>query len=164
MVPHILERRLQVVINRLEKWCHTTVFVFSPAKTVAVHICRKRNCPKMANSLSMNNTNIRFVENYKFLGMTFDSSLTWRNHITLLKASCHKTLNLLKHLSHKSDKTWGADGTSLLRLYVMLLKPKLDYGCEAYSSASMDVTGVVKSNPKSGNTNCNWCFSELPCR
>ena len=74
----------------------------------------------------MNNTNIRCVENYKFLGMTFDSSLTWRNHITLLKASCHKTLNLLKHLSHKA---WGVDGTSLFRLYVMLLKPKLDYGC-----------------------------------
>ena len=133
MVPHILERKLEVVISRLEKWCHTTVFVFSPSKTVAVHICQKRNCPKMANSLTMNNTNIRCVENYKFLGMKFDSCLTWRNHITLLKASCHKTLNLLKHLSHR---TWGADRTSLLRLYIMLLKPKLDYGCEAYSSAS----------------------------
>ena len=95
MVPHISERRLQVVINRLENRCRTTSFVFPPAKAVVTHICQKRNCPKMANSLTMKNTNIRCVKNYKFLGVTFDSSLTWRNHITLLKASCHKTLNLL---------------------------------------------------------------------
>ena len=74
MVSHILERRLKwSLINRLEKWCHRTSFVFSPAKTVAMHIYRKRNCPKMTNSLTMNTTNIRCVENYTFLVMTFDS-------------------------------------------------------------------------------------------
>ena len=42
-------------------------------------------------------------------------------------------LDLLKHLSGKS---WGADRTSLLRLHIMLLKPMLEYGSEAYSSAA----------------------------
>ena len=65
----------------------------------------------------------------------------------------------VKHLSHL---TWGADRVSLLRLYITLVKPKLDYGCEAYSSASKSVleslepvhnaairiaTGAFKSSP-----------------
>ena len=40
----------------------------------------------------------------------------------------------MKHLSHK---TWGADRTTLLRLYTSLLKPKIEYGCEAYASAKL---------------------------
>ena len=55
------------------------------------------------------------------------------NPIKTLKISCHKILNLFKLLSHKSC---GADLISLLRLCTMLLKPKLDYGSEAYGSAS----------------------------
>ena len=39
------------------------------------------------------------------------------------------------HLLHLSHKTWGADRTTLLRLYTSLLKPKIEYGCEAYASA-----------------------------
>ena len=130
MVPHILERRLQVVFN-----CGAMqlVIFFHMRKQLLCTFAERETVPRVTNSLTMNNTNIRCVENYKFLGMTLDSSLTFRNHITLLKASCHKTLNLLKHLSHR---TRGADGTSLLRLCIMLLKPSLDYGCEAYSSAS----------------------------
>ena len=43
-----------------------------------------------------------------------------------------KALNLLKVLSHTS---WGADGTTLLKLYRSLVRSKLDYGCIIYGSA-----------------------------
>ena len=67
------------------------------------------------------------------MGLYFDIGLRWKHHVTQLKISCHKVLNVLKHLS---DLTWRADRVSLLRLYIMLVKPKLYYGCEAYSLAS----------------------------
>ena len=53
-------------------------------------------------------------------------------HITYLKAKCLKALNLLKALSHTS---WGADRTTLLKLYRSLVRSKLDYGCIIYGSA-----------------------------
>ena len=59
-----------------------------------------------------------------------DNKLSWKAHITQLRKSCLKSLNLLKHLAHKK---WGAD-TLLLRLYVMLIKPKMDYDVEIYSA------------------------------
>ena len=49
-----------------------------------------------------------------------------------LKAKCLKALNLLKVLSHTS---WGADQTTLLKLYQSLVRSKLDYGCIIYGSA-----------------------------
>ena len=128
----MIERRLQTAVNRLSAWASTAGMTFSPSKTVAMHICRKHNCMKIVNTLTFNNIPILTVDTKKFLGLHFDSSMTWREHITRLRGSCNKILDLFKHLSYKH---WGADRTTLLRLYTMMMKPKLDYGCEAYRSA-----------------------------
>jgi hypothetical protein len=125
----LIERRLQTAINGISRWTTRTGFTFSAQKTVALHICRRRGCPKLAVNLTLDNNNIRNVSEYKYLGVIFDSSMTWKPHIKALKQSCNKSLDLIKHLSHK---TWGADRTSLIRLYIMLIKPKTDYGVEAY--------------------------------
>ena len=128
-----LERQLQLALNSLLHWSDTSGFQFSPAKTVSMHICRKRNCPKLAPNLTLADLPLRCVPTHKFLGMTLDSGLTWRSHLTALKTACHRVLDLFKKLSHTS---WGSDSVTLLRLYVMLLKPKIEYGLEAYSSAA----------------------------
>ena len=129
----LIERRMQTAINAIARWSKRTGFVFSTEKTVALHVCRRRNCPKLANNLSLYGSAISAVDSCKYLGVTFDSSLNWKLHITLLKKSCIKTLNLLRYLT---SKNWGADRVSLLRLFIMLIKPKLEYGSEAFSSAS----------------------------
>ena len=100
-----VERLLQLTINRLHEWTKKTGYKFSPTKTTALHLCRKRGCTKRTN-LHYNNTPIETMESCKYLGVTFDKSLTWRPHILKTKEACYKVLDLLKHLSHK---TWGAD-------------------------------------------------------
>ena len=158
-LTNLIERRLQLAINRLVEWSNTNGMSFSKPKTVAMHFCRKHNCPKIINTLTLDNTPLLTVDTHKFLGITFDNSLTWREHIIALKKSSHKVLNILKHLSFKK---WGADRETLLRLYVAMLKPKLDYGSESYSSACKTLlasiatiqnaairiaTGAFKSSP-----------------
>ena len=155
----LIERRLQIAINHLQKWCDTTGFQFSAPKSVAMHICRVRRCPKAAHQLSLNNSPISCKDSHTFLGLRIDSSLTWEDHIKYLKGDCLKRMNLLKHLSHTS---WGADSKSLLRIYTSIVKSKLDYGNEAYTSASPSLlkklepiqnqairisTGAFKSSP-----------------
>ena len=75
---------------------------------------------------------IPVVEESKFLGILFDRKLSFIPYIKYLKAKCLKALNLLKVLSHTS---WGADQTTLLKLYRSLVRSKLDYGCIIYGSA-----------------------------
>ena len=97
-----------------------------------MHICRTRQCPRTVSQLTMKRDPIRSVETHKFLGMMIDNGLYWKAHITELRKNCYKKLNLLRFLSRKS---WGADTKILLRLYISLIKPKLDYGCEVYCTA-----------------------------
>jgi len=130
--PATLKRQLQIALNSLERWTHKSGFSFSPVKTATMHICRVRGCLKASPELTMSQVILPHVVQYRYLGMLIDSSLTWRAHITNLKRSCTKTLNLLKCISNYNN---GADRKTLLRLYLALLKPKLDYGCEAYDSA-----------------------------
>ena len=119
-------------LNIISRWCFTTGLTFNTDKTFSMHICRKYGCLRMSHGFVMNGLPIRCVENCKFLGVTIDNKLNWNNHIMQLKNACRKSLNILKHLSHKQC---CADRTSLMR-YRMLIKPKLDCGVKVYSSAS----------------------------
>ena len=69
---------------------------------------------------------IPYEREVKFLGMIFDSKLTWGSHIDSLKIHVKNSLNILKVVS---GFDWGADKKTLLRLYDSLCKSKLDYGC-----------------------------------
>ena len=53
-----------------------------------------------------------------------------------------KIPEILKVLSRTE---WGADRTTLLKLYRSLVKSKLDYGCIVYGSASK--TALAKLDP-----------------
>ena len=69
-------------------------------------------------------------------------TLFHRSHIKYLKARCQKSLNILKVLSRTE---WGADQTTLLKLYRSLVRSKLDYGCLVYGPASK--TALAKLDP-----------------
>ena len=58
------------------------------------------------------------------------------------KTRCQKSLNILKVLSRTE---WGADQTTLLKLYRSLVRSKLDYGCIVHGSASK--TALAKLDP-----------------
>ena len=81
------------------------------------------------------------LEAFKFSNISVDEygsdsadkkNLIFLSHIKYLKAKFLKALNLLKVLSHTS---WGADRTTIFKLYRSLVQSKLDYGCIIYGSA-----------------------------
>ena len=60
----------------------------------------------------------------KFLGLIFDTKLTFKNHVQYIKSSCQKALDILRVVGHTD---WGADRIVLLRFYRVLVRSKLDY-------------------------------------
>jgi hypothetical protein len=64
-----------------------------------------------------------------FLGLLFDSKLTFLPHIKMLQNKCIKALNISKFVS---STDWGADSTVLLNLYRSLIRSELDYECVVY--------------------------------
>jgi hypothetical protein len=78
-----------------------------------MHFCNKRK-PHPEPSLTLFNTEIPVVSETKFLGIIFDSKLTFKPHIVNLKKKCLKAMNLLRTVAHTN---WGAGSTTLFRLY-----------------------------------------------
>ena len=126
-----IQRKLQHTIHRLEKWTLENGFTISKNKIVAMYFCPDKKC--MDPVLKLDNDPIQFVKEAKFLGLIWDTKLTFEPHIKYLKARCQKSLNILKVLSRTE---WGADQITLLKLYRSLVRSKLDYGCIVYGSAS----------------------------
>jgi len=141
-----LERRLQRTIDKIQNWTLQTGFRISVEKTVVVNYNKKRGVQPQPD-LYMNGSRLTVAEEHKFLGLIFDKKLTWIPHIKQLKNKCIKKLDIIKHLANTS---WGADRDSLLRIYNSLVRSKLDYGCEAYSSAKHNVLRMLDSVHHSG--------------
>ena len=73
------------------------VFMFSPTKTICVHFCQLRK-QHLDPELYLNCTQIPIIDEAKFIGLLFDSKLSFIPHITSLKSRCTKSLDLIKVL------------------------------------------------------------------
>lgn len=128
---HTLNRQLQSTIDKLAAWGKLHGLSFAPAKTKVINFTRKRNPPNL--QLTLNGISLPQDTSTKFLGLTFDHTLTWKPHMLDLGRKCSLRLNLLKTLS---GTAWGADKKCLLRLYYSHIRSVLDYGSIVYASAS----------------------------
>ena len=72
-------------------------------------------------------------ESTKFLGLWWDSHLSFKKHISVLKAKCKEVLNLIRVVAHLK---WGGDRDTILKLYRAFVRSKLDYGWIVYGTAS----------------------------
>jgi ribonuclease HI len=152
------ERRIQQALDRLAEWSSKTGFQFSASKSICVHFHRQRGLFH-APSLHFNGSSLPVKSEVKYLGLIFDSRLTWIAQIKALRIKCLKALNLLKVVSSHS---WGADRAVLLRLYRALIRSKLDYGCQAYGSASKSALKLLDPIHNAALRICVGAFRTSP--
>ncbi|GFR01582.1 RNase H domain-containing protein [Trichonephila clavata] len=155
---HYSERQIQTTINNFTKWAEQNGFVFSTEKTVSVVFSRKRGVfpnPELFIGRSL----IKVVKEFEFLGLIFDQSLRFHRHLKDLKIRSTKALNILKVLA---NTRWGADRTSLLRLYRALIRSKLDYGSVVYSSACKSLLKILNPVHHQGLRLCLGAFRTSP--
>ena len=81
-----IQRKLQHAIHSLEKWTLQNGFTISKNKSVAMHFCPDKKC--IDPVLKLDNDPIQFVKEAKFLGLIWDTKLTFEAHIKYLKARC----------------------------------------------------------------------------
>ncbi|GFS77436.1 putative RNA-directed DNA polymerase from transposon X-element [Trichonephila clavipes] len=153
----LIERQLQTTVNRLVKWCDQNGHTISPSKSSCVHFCRKRNLHPDP-SIHIGNIQIPVASEVRFLGVIFDSKLTFHPHVLYLRKKCELSLNILKVLS---NTLWGADKVSLLQVYQALILSRLDYGCVVYGSARASVLKRLDTVHHSALRICSLVPSEL---
>ena len=126
-----VQRQLQMILNKIQEWADKNGFKFSQTKTVCVHFCNQRRIHDDP-VLTLNGSDIPLADKTKFLGLTFDKKLNFKDHIEFTRKKCVSPLNLLKVLAHFN---WGADRKVLLQLFQSLIRSKIEYGLIVYGAA-----------------------------
>ena len=140
-----IDRKLLHSLNRLGRWCDENGFRFSPIKTMCVHFYKILK-EHLDYHLYLNVIQIPTIGEAKFIGLIFDSQLSFIPHITSLKSRCTRSLDLIQVLF---NTPWGVDRKVLLYIYIYIfyifiiifiiikafVRSKPDYGCIVYGSA-----------------------------
>lgn len=127
----ITENTMQKSLNSLQNWSKTTGYKFSSTKSNCIIFSKAK--PNAKNpQLKINNQILPITNTIKILGLNFDNQLKWTTHITELKNSCKRKLNIIKTLAKRN---WGADQKLLINTYIATIRSKFDYCCPIYSSA-----------------------------
>lgn len=122
---------VQSSLNSISNWGSTWGFKFSPSKTNAIIFTKKQNVNP--TQLKIYAQPIEYVENVKFLGLTFNHTVTWQPHVDNVVSRCQNILNLMRSAS---GNAWGADKHTLLLIYRSLILSRISYGQEVFASAS----------------------------
>ena len=118
---------VQSSLDGISAWCKKWGFQLSNSKSVAMLFTRKRKIGTL--SLNIDGNPVTFASTFKYLGVIFDTKLSYRSHVDSVVTKCSKRMNLLKLLTRTY---WGADKKSLLKIYRSLIRPVIDYGMPAY--------------------------------
>ena len=74
----------------------------NPVKTRNVVFSLKRN-KQVHPPLFLNSNNVKDAESHTHLGLTLQSSMSWRKHIVQVYEKASKRLNMLKFVTYKFD-------------------------------------------------------------
>ena len=133
-------------------------FRFSSSKTCCMDFYPSRP-HALQPELQMKCKRISAVRTVKFLGLHWDQRLSWIPHISQLKNSCMRALALLRS---PSNSEWGADRDILMRTYRWIRRPKLDYGCVIYNSASEQTLRTLNAVLNEAMRICSDAFKTTP--
>uniref|UniRef100_A0A2M4BAB0 Putative i-11 aae n=3 Tax=Anopheles marajoara TaxID=58244 RepID=A0A2M4BAB0_9DIPT len=128
-----LQRPLQTTLDNLSEWARHLGIEFAPEKSQVVifskfsktekNIQRGVHDPKI--DLFLYGRRITLANDFKYLGVWFDSRLRWKKHINHLLLKCSKRLNFLRRITGFS---WGAHPSDLIALYKTTIRSVMEYG------------------------------------
>jgi hypothetical protein len=95
-----LQAKLSSVMKQLEVWFLNNDLIVNTTKTVAMsfHLCQSK--PPYKPSILLQNTEIAYMPEVKFLGMYIMENLSWQAHIRSLCQSLSKTNYIIKSLKN----------------------------------------------------------------
>ena len=113
---HVAQEKMQLDFNTLMKWAHDKGLVINAQKTCMMHIFPKNmrfeteakikchNCDCLNNVQIRNDCqceNITLVDKCKYLGITVDSKVTWKEHVMELKKKLNPCVASMYRIGNK---------------------------------------------------------------
>jgi ribonuclease HI len=122
------------VLEKAQRWASTHASVFAPNKFQLTHFTRSRKRINTETPIQTEWGEIQPESTCKYLGLTMDAKLYWKEHTEEIRRKATKTVNALSCLG---GSNWGASLLDLRRIYEGTVLPQMMYACSIWSNASM---------------------------
>ena len=130
---HLIQSNLQTSMDALTLFYSDHRIILSCIKSVRVLFERIKSNRLKPQDVTYNGQVIPSSSSVKFLGITFDSAITFRSHfLTFTFLARHRLLKLNSIFS----TTYGPSTSTLIRLYKSYIRSLFDYGAPATCVAS----------------------------
>jgi len=128
--PSEAEAYANLDLAKIEKWTKENKMQFNKSKSKAMLITRKRSNDNI--NIYLNNRRLEQVKDMKYLGIYFDSRLTFNKHIGNV---AEKSMKLIDMLGKSAKLQWGLGHISLKTVYEGALIPLFSYGAPVWEEA-----------------------------
>ena len=116
-------KKLQKMLDDLTEWGKSCGLKFNPEKSVAVIFTRRHKCPPFR--LRIDGGEIEYKTEVKYLGITLDSKLHWKEHIEDKLTSAKKYIGKVANMTRNN---WGPKPKLMRWAYIGIVRPMLCYG------------------------------------
>lgn len=123
--------KLERALAKAGRWAETHASKFAPEKFQLVHFTRARTRIDVKRQLDTAWGKIKPKTTCKYLGVTFDSKLKWKEHVREIH---RKTTNTVNALSCLGSSTWGVRLADMRKIYRGVALPQIMYACSLWSN------------------------------
>ena len=130
--PLCLQNSLNLNMCKIASWFQKNHLTLNISKTKLMIFGTPQNLSKYQNiSLSYNGETIERVDNFKYLGIVFDSHMTWSHHIDLITSNVSKRCGAIRRVKYYLPNF------ILKKLADSLVMPHFDYCSHVWSNCSL---------------------------
>ncbi len=114
----------------LNTWFHNRNLEISPSKSSATLFTTSSNECSLELDVQINGEQVPTVKKPKFLGITFDNLLSFKQHASDLKTKVQSKTNILKALT---GSDWGKEKEVIVNTYKAIGQSQLNYCCHIWT-------------------------------
>ena len=126
-------------LRKLAKWCAKWRIKLNPEKTKVIIFSRSPLARKSEPVLKLYGERLKIYPQVKFLGITFDSKLTFQKHFEEILGCCNTRYHLVRFIVNKK---WGPSSFTILQIYKQCVRPIFEYG--SLSTITTSDTTIIK--------------------
>jgi hypothetical protein len=141
-----LQAKLSSVMKKLEAWFLNNDLIENTTKTVAVSFHLSQSKPPHKPNILLQNTEITYMSEVKFLGMYITENLGWQAHIRSLCHSLSKTYYMIKSLKNTLSTRM------LWNIYYAHFQSRQRYGIILWGGTK-ESTKILRIQKKGDQTN-----------
>ena len=132
---------LQQDLLKLATWCAKWRIKLNPKKTKVIIFSRSLLARKAELNLTLYGEHLKIYPQVKFLGIIFDSKLTFQKHFEDVLERCNHRYHRLRLLVNKK---WGPSPATLIQIYKQCVRPIFEYGSLSTITASDNIISKIQ--------------------